>query len=382
VSHTDSFVRLIAFYFPQFHAIPENDEWWGAGFTDWNNVRTAVPILEDHYQPRVPLGARYYDLSRKEAVRWQVELAKQYGVGGFCHYHYWFDGKHLLGRPTEIVLESPELDLPFCLCWANETWSRRWDGQDHHILQLQTHRPDRALWQAHFDYLLRVWSDPRALTIGGKPVFFIYRPHRVHQLGEMFDYWREQAHRHGLPGLFLGAMKQHEFENPALLRYFDAVIKFQPFEAMFARDGKRVHARGSRLFELLRLLPEPAKALLRIPYRKIVPTRTFSYDSAWEQILVSRDEPAIINFEGAFVDWDNTARYKHRAMVFRGASPERFGYWLEQLVAKVAVKPATERLIFLNAWNEWSESAYLEPDERFGFGYLEKVRDLFGGARG
>lgn len=372
--------RLIAFYFPQFHAIPENDEWWGKGFTDWVNVKAAKPVISDQHQPRVPLGKRYYDQSEKETVRWQVELAKSYGVGGFCHYHYWFDGKHLLGRPTDIVLESPELDLPFCLCWANETWSRRWDGQDHHILQLQTHRPDRALWRAHFDYLIRAWSDPRALTIDGKPLFLIYRPHRVLELGQMLDFWRELAHQRGIGGLFFGTLKQHDFADPAVLPHFDGVVKFQPFEAMFARDRKYIHPPRSRWFELAGKLPEPLKAILRKSYRRVVQTRTYDYDLTWEQILESRDEPGLINFEGVFVDWDNTARYKRRALVFRGASPERFGYWLEKVVSKVSTKPVEQRLIFLNAWNEWAEGTYLEPDERNGYAYLEKLHSALASA--
>jgi lipopolysaccharide biosynthesis protein len=179
-------VRLIAFYFPQFHAIPENDEWWGNGFTDWVNVKGAQPQYPGHYQPRVPLGHRYYDQSHVDVLRWQVDLAKRHGVSGFCHYHYWFGGKQLLQTPTNLVLENKDIDLPFCLCWANETWSRRWDGRDHHILQEQTHTPDPALWRAHFEYLSRAWSDDRAIKINGRPLFLIYRAHRVEQIAEAF----------------------------------------------------------------------------------------------------------------------------------------------------------------------------------------------------
>jgi lipopolysaccharide biosynthesis protein len=142
----DRLVKLLAFFFPQFHAIPENDEWWGKGFTDWVNVRRARPRFHGHYQPRVPLDDRYYDQSDRRTIEWQIDLARRYGLAGFCHYHYWFDGKQLLETPTNIVMASRELDFPYCLAWANETWSRRWDGRDHHILQEQTHRPDPALW--------------------------------------------------------------------------------------------------------------------------------------------------------------------------------------------------------------------------------------------
>ncbi|MGC9022906.1 MAG: glycoside hydrolase family 99-like domain-containing protein, partial [Dissulfurimicrobium sp.] len=189
----DNKVRPVAFYFPQFHAIPENDEWWGKGFTDWVNVKKARPQFKGHYQPRVPLGGRYYDQSKKDVIAWQIELARSYGLYGFCHYHYWFDGKQLLETPTNIFLESKELDFNFCLAWANETWSRRWDGRDHHILIQQTHIPDKDRWLAHFRYLIRAWSDERAIKIDGKPVFLIYRAHRIENIGEMFDFWREMA---------------------------------------------------------------------------------------------------------------------------------------------------------------------------------------------
>jgi hypothetical protein len=368
-------VRLLAFYFPQFHAIPENDAWWGKGFTDWVNVRRARPLFPGHDQPRIPLGGRYYDQSRRETLEWQVDLAKRHGVDGFCHYHYWFDGKQLLETPTNIVLDSPGLDLPLCLAWANETWSRRWDGRDHHVLQAQHHRPDRALWKAHFDYLFRAWSDPRAITVEGRPIFLIYRPQLIAKIGEMFDFWREEASRRGLPGLYLIAMKQFEFPAPELLRHFDATMQFQPFEALFSPDFEGKVFETSKPVRLLRRLPERGQDLLRALRYRLLPGRSvYDYDMVWRQILKVEREAGIPAFPGAFVDWDNTARYVKRARIFHGASPERFEHWFRQLVETTARRPEPERIIFLNAWNEWAEGAYLEPDERHGFGYLEAVQ--------
>lgn len=379
----ESPVKLIALYFPQFHAIPENDAWWGKGFTDWVNVRKAEPQFRGHYQPRVPLGGRYYDQSRKETLAWQIGLAKEHGIHGFCHYHYWFDGKQLLETPTNMVLESKDLDLPFCLAWANETWSRRWDGRDHHILQEQTHRPDKEIWTRHFEYLFRAWSDERSIRIDGRPVFLVYRAHRITQIGAMFDHWRELAHRRGLPGLYLVSMKQYEFPIPEVLRHFDATMQFQPFEAIYSPDFEDPGIETSKAIAPIRMLPEKIQDILRaLRYKYFSGLTFYDYDKVWKQILKVEREGGIPAFPGAFVDWDNTARYVKRARIFRGASPERFAHWFRQLVEITARRPAPEHFIFLNAWNEWAEGTYLEPDERFGHGYLEAIRDCLAHAAG
>jgi len=375
MSRQEKAVKLIAFYFPQFHAIPENSAWWGDGFTDWVNVKRAVPQFRGHHQPRVPLGERYYDQSQKAVLEWQIAMAKQHGIHGFCHYHYWFDGKQLLEKPTNMMLASKDLDFPFCLAWANETWSRRWDGRDHHILQEQTHRPDKAIWQRHFDYLIEAWADERAIKVDGKPMFLIYRPHRIHQIGEMFAFWRELAFRRGLPGLYLATIKQYEFPVPEMLRHFDAVVQFQPFEALYSPDFDGEVLERGRAVALARHLPEKIQDLLRALRYQFFPRLSFyDYDRVWKHILKEEREGGIPAFPGAFVDWDNTARYGKRARIFRGASPERFEHWFRRLVHATARRPAPEHFIFMNAWNEWAEGTYLEPDERYGDRYLEAVR--------
>lgn len=377
----DNLVKLVAFYFPQFHAIPQNDEWWGKGFTDWVNVRRARPLFRGHYQPRVPLGGRYYDQSQMETLRWQVGLAKQYGVHGFCHYHYWFDGVQLLETPTNMMLASRELDFPFCLAWANETWSRRWDGRDHHILQKQTHQPDPALWERHFEYLFRAWSDDRAILVDGKPLFLVYRAHIIQQLPRMFEFWRELAHRRGLKGLYIAAIKQYEFPVPEVLKHFDAVVHFQPFEALYSPDFESPDLSTRRAVKPLRLLPEKVQDILRTIRNQYFSGLTFyDYDMVWRHMLKVEREAGIPAFPGAFIDWDNTARYVKRARIFRGASPERFEHWFRQLVQVTATRPDPERMIFMNAWNEWAEGTYLEPDERYAYRYLEAVRNGLAGA--
>lgn len=373
-------IKLIAMYFPQFHAIPENDEWWGKGFTDWNNVRAAVPMYEGHYQPRVPLNQNYYDQSRLETLLWQINLARQYGIYGFCHYHYWFDGKQLLETPTNLILANRDIDFPFCLSWANETWSRRWDGRGHHVLIQQTHPPTRESWKKHYDYLIKAWTDPRAIKVDGKPVFVIYRPQRIDKIDEMLAYWRELACQDGLPGLYFIFQKQSELHNKDCLKSFDALFQFQPFEAINSPRFNRRSIKHSPLFKLVRKLPARYQDLLRGIREAFIKEPTFhDYDTTWQKIVEIRPDQDLTTFPGAFVDWDNTSRYKKRATIFRGASPERFGFWLARLVESMAERKLPEDFIFLNAWNEWSEGAYLEPDERYGFRYLEEVARVLAG---
>jgi len=368
-------VKLIAMYFPQLHAIPENDEWWGKGFTDWNNVRAAQPQYKGHYQPRVPLNQNYYDQSKVETLRWQIDLAKQYGVYGFCHYHYWFDGKQLLETPTNLILANKDIDFPFCLSWANETWSKRWDGRDHHILIQQTHPPTKKSWKNHYDYLIKAWSDPRAIKVNGKPVFVIYRPQRIDKIDEMLAYWRELAMKDGLPGLYFIFQKQYELPSKSCLHSFDAQFQFQPFEATYAPSHGTKSLRNSLLFKLARSLPERYQDLLRGLKAKINKGLTFhDYDAVWKKIVEIQPDQGLTTYPGAFVDWDNAARYKKRATIYQGASPEKFCNWFGQLVDSMPRRNLPENFIFLNAWNEWAESTYLEPDERFGYQYLEAVR--------
>jgi hypothetical protein len=367
-------IKLIAIYFPQLHAIPENDAWWGKGFTDWDNVKTAIPQYAQHYQPRVPLNKNYYDQSKIETLRWQVDLAKNYGVYGFCHYHYWFDGKQLLETPTNLMLENRDIDFPFCLSWANETWSKRWDGRDYEILIKQTHPPSKESWKKHYDYLIKAWTDPRAIKVDGKPIFVIYRPQNIQKIDEMLLYWRELAQQDGLPGLYF--IYQQQYEAPSnCLNSFDAVFQFQPQESVNSAGFDKTSIRHSLLFNLVRKLPERYQDILRGVRAKFVKEMTFyDYEAVWEKSVEIRPDAKLTTFPGVYVDWDNSSRYKKRATIFRGASPDKFYKWLSILIKGMPKRNLPENFIFLNAWNEWSESAYLEPDERYGYQYLEAVK--------
>jgi len=371
----DQCAKIIAMYFPQLHAIPENDEWWGKGFTDWVNVKSAKPQFEGHNQPRVPLNNNYYDQSQLETLQWQIDLAKSNGVYGFCHYHYWFDGKQLLETPTNLMLSNKGLEMPFCLSWANETWSKRWDGRDHHILIKQTHPPEKDRWKLHFDYLIQAWRDERAICVDGKPVFVIYRPQNIHDIDNLLEYWRELAVKNGLKGLYFIFQKQYEMHARECLKGFDASFQFQPFEAIYSPGFDPDSVRHSRWFKMVRSLPERAQDVLRAVRAKFIKELTvYDYDSVWREIVKVRSEPDLVTFPGAFVDWDNTARYKSRATIFDSVSPEKFEHWLGQLVQSMPKRNIPEPFIFLNAWNEWSESTYMEPDERHGYAYLEALK--------
>ena len=376
-----SSVKLIAMYFPQLHAIPENDQWWGKGFTDWVNVKKGKPLFQGHNQPRVPLNNNYYDQSQLETLVWQIKLAKQYGIYGFCHYHYWFDGKQLLETPTNMMLENKDLDMPFCLSWANETWSRRWDGRDHQILIKQTHPPTEESWSKHFDYLIRAWTDERAIKIDGKPVFVIYRPNKIKNIDQMLAYWEKRAIQRGLKGVYFIFQKQYELPRNDCIKAFDAVFQFQPFEAIYhALYNKLTLSRYAKLRHFIYVLPQPIQHFIWFLWSCWQNDITFyEYDDIWKTILELREEAGLTTFPGAFIDWDNTARYGKKARIFKGANSERFQYWFDQLVKNTMQRPVDEQFIFINAWNEWAEGTYLEPDEKNGYGYLEAIRKVLNG---
>jgi hypothetical protein len=368
-------LRFVAHYFPQLHRIPENDRWWGEGFTDWTNVERARPLYRGHHQPRVPVGGAY-DQAQLEVVARQVALARSHGIAAFCHYHYWFDGKQLLETPTDLFLAHRELDLGICLAWANHTWSRRWDGQDHLVLIEQTHPVSRARWGLHFDYLARAFCDPRALTVDGKPVFVIYQPQRIAGLYAMLEYFRERAHAIGLPGLYLVCMDQSRPGDDEVARHFDAQVRFEPF-CTYYRMRERKRFRGV-VRAVRAALPDRGVNLIQRALDSIAeltsgPTR-IDYAQVWDEITARALPTDRVVLPGAFVDWDNTARYGRHATLFSGATPAIFERGLERLAERARANSVDERMVFINAWNEWAEGAYLEPDEHHGLAWLEAVR--------
>lgn len=360
-------MKIIAFYLPQFHTIPENDEWWGKGFTEWSNVKKAVPLYEGHYQPRVPLGKNYYNLLEIDIMKWQVKIAKEYGLYGFCFYHYWFDGKMLLEKPVNNYLEHKELELPFCLCWANENWTNGWAAQQPKILIEQAEGSEEK-WREHFKYFLPFFKDNRYIKEDGKPLLVIYKPDLFPHMDKMLQFWDEMAKEEGFPGIMFAAQMKPENEKKS---YFDMHIEYQPTDVYMEMTKTR------NLF--LKILKKNMKKIFSTVFKidvegmKLQKLPRYSYDDMWKKIL-NIDVKSAKQVPGAFVDWDNTARKKERGYVIEGASPEKFKRYFSMQIRNAKEKYKKD-YIFLFAWNEWAECGYLEPDEKYKYEYLEALRD-------
>lgn len=368
-------MKVIAFYLPQFHNIPENDEWWGDGFTEWVNVSKAKPLYEGHEQPRTPQNNKYYNLLDDEVKMWQVNLAKKYGIYGFCYYHYWFDGHMLLEKPMEQMLENKNVDLPFCICWANEPWTKAWVGETKTLIPQRY--GSKKEWKAHFDYLLPFFKDSRYIVDDeGKPLVVIYRPEIIDVLNEMLDYWNELALENGLYGLSF-AYQQLNFDlikNKDDSR-FNYNIEFQPSYAFYEMTSNKFSVLRSIKRKLAMFIEKTTGKDIRQIGRgaKITGFHKINYDEAWNKILnkVPENEK---NIPGAFVEWDNTPRHGERGRIYTGATPKKFKKYFSQLI-KITKSRYNKDMIFINAWNEWAEGAYLEPDERYGLRYLEAVKE-------
>lgn len=364
-------MKVIAWYLPQFHEIPENNEWWGQGFTEWVNVKKAKKYHKDQYQPRIPLNNNYYCLLDIDTQRWQVELAKKYGIYGFCMHHYWFDGKLLLEKPVEQYLKHPELDLPFCLSWANEHWTNAWVDGGSRIL-IEQRYGNRKEWKEHFDYLLPFFKDPRYMKSDGKPIFIVYRPELIDCLSEMLEYWRELSISNGFPGMCFcckGADDTGLSNDHDKYSKFDYNIDYQPGK-IFNRMISNNHPIRVRIQKFLDRYFAP---LLHIDFGRFsVPKlKTYSYDEVWNAIVEMRPSDRK-NVPGAFVDWDCTPRKGIGGSFMMGASPDKFEKYFEKQVINTKQNYKKD-MLFLFAWNEWAESGYLEPDEKYKYSYLEAI---------
>lgn len=371
---TNKQIKAIAFYLPQFHSIPENDRAWGKGFTEWTNMKKAKPLFNGHNQPRIPLHNNYYNLLDTDVQIWQAELAMKYGVYGFCYYHYWFkNGKKLLEKPLENMLQDKRIKIPFCISWANENWSKRWDGGNHELIAEQDYG-SKEDWEKHFLYLYDFFKDERYITLNGKPILLIYKPGEIPCLTEMLDYFNSLAKEKGLKGIcYMIQNPTYYFGYDFEWGQFDYLVNFEPF---FTYDYMRLGPTKTKLKHMVYRTAKHMgfqKYLLALLKKKRtngdVQLETWDYDVFWKNIIERKTEKKMIS--GAFVDWDNTPR-KANGKVFVGVSPEKFGKYISCLVNKIKANKQTP-IVFINAWNEWCEGAYLEPDERNQYQNLEEL---------
>jgi len=342
--------RLIAFYLPQFHPIPENDLWWGRGFTEWTNVVRAKPQFPGHYQPHLPGELGFYDLRLLEVQERQVYLAKLYGIYGFAFYFYWFAGKRLLERPLQQYIEHAQLDLPFCLCWANENWTRRWDGRERELLITQQYGPGDD--ESFIAYIAKYLRDRRYIKINGRPLLIVYRPDLLPNARRTAQRWRAWCRDNGIGELYLAYTQSFEARNPSSYG-FDAAIEFPPNNTSAPIINEHIDS-------------------LNPAFRGTV------YD--WTVFVTQSRRyrsPGYTLFRGVNPSWDNEARRRGGGAIYLGSSPSRYREWLANAIHDTIERFDTteERIIFINAWNEWAEGAHLEPDQKYGYAYLQATLD-------
>lgn len=349
---TEDDVKYVAFYLPQYHSFPENDAWWGKNFTEWTNVTKTVPLFTGHYQPRLAGDLGYYRLDDKNTIKEQMNLAKKYGIYGFCIYYYWFDGKKLMNTPLNLIMENKDLNLPFCVCWANENWSRRWDGKESDILIAQNYNDSFA--EKFIADVSEYMKDSRYIRMGGKPVLIIYNANEIPNLKETLNIWRAYCKENGIGEIHISAVDfaLNEISKEA---GFDDYVEFPP-HSVYHYDKKELSG------ELDIMNPEYQGVVY--DYQEIVKKKEY----------IKRAQRNLI--PGVFLAWDNTARKKNASTVYHNYSPIAFGEWLSDVSAyEMSVRPQGERFVFINAWNEWAEGTYLEPDRKYGYAALETVRN-------
>lgn len=377
-------MKIIAFYLPQFHEIPENSEWWEPNFTEWTNMKRATSLMEGHYQPRIPLNNNYYDLSDPEVMRWQIRIAKEHGIYGFSVYHYWFDGKLLLEKPMENFLADKSLDIPFSFCWANDEWTNIWKGESDSIKTLiMNHYNNEEDWEKHFYYMLPFFKDDRYMKENNKPILTIYNPVKIEQknLRGMMDLWKKLAIENGFSGMIYTYQSANSFASMTERQraLFDYGFEYVPPLVAWKKKSTLELLKSNLKVKGGQFIRSFNKSILdkKLPDNKegeTSPIKTVRrYEDEWEDTL-SFQEDATNIIPGAFVDWDNTPRYQHNGKILLGASPEKFKKYLIRQIVR-AKELYHKDAIMMFAWNEWSEGGYLEPDERFGYGYLEAVKE-------
>lgn len=359
--------KIIAHYLPQFHDVTENNAWWWEGFTEWTNVKKAKPLYSWHEQPRVPLGEKYYNILDRDIRKWQADIAREHWVDGFCYYHYWFKwGKRLLEKPIELLLEDGEPHIPFCLSWGNGNWARTWEGQPEQILMLQEYG-DESDWRAHFDYLLPFFQSDLYIRKEGKPVFLIhYSRHMEDIMDLMMERWDTWAREKWIPGIYLVETISGSQDRP-YSRHSSAILEFEPLHAL---------KNSITLSTLPMIVRFACNRLWKKLFQKGLFINTVPYSSVWKSILkkIPRKNPLYVGKDiiyGWLVAWDNSPRKWRDSLIVTDSTPQEFKkyFWMQYKKAK----DEKMEFVFLNAWNEWAEGSYLEPDTKNNYGYLESI---------
>lgn len=352
-------IRSIAFYLPQFHPIPENDQWWGKGFTEWTNVTASTPRFPGHQQPHLPTDLGFYDLRLPEVMQAQAAMAQRYGIAGFCFYHYWFQGQRLLEKPVEAYLNLGKPDFPFCLCWANENWTRSWNGRDKDVLLQQTYSERDDI--DHLEYLAPFLQDPRYIRIDGRPALLVYRVCNLPDPRATADRWRQTARALGIGDLCLLSIESVlECHRDPREIGFDYSVEFQPDWTLLPPALRR-----SRRWRLLRRL--------NLSSRAFQDNRVMDYGS-FVRSMTAKPIPDYPRFPCVTPAWDNSSRRPDNATILIESTPELYEEWLRHVVRELPRRHLPEPILFLNAWNEWAEGCHLEPDRRWGHAYLEATQ--------
>lgn len=361
-------IKCLAFYLPQYHPIPENDRWWGKGFTEWTNVTKAKPLFSGHRQPVFPADLGYYDLRVPEVREAQAKMAQEHGVHGFIYYHYWFgNGKQLLERPLKEVVASGKPDFPFCICWANETWSGIWHGAPDKILIKQEYPGDEDI-QLHFDYLETLFKDPRYIRVKGCPLFMIYGGMGLPDSKAYTDKLRAEAVRRGFGGLYILASNNDNDSWDFSQAGFDGKVSYAYNKAQYrlmSKSRRRLYKRLHRFFRRM-FWGSSYRGVTCIDQRALVKRIQFEKQSGDIYPMV-------------LPNWDNTPRSGHNGLVIENATPELFAKQIRQAVDYINNREMSDRFLILKSWNEWAEGNYVEPDSVYGYAYLDVLKKYFAG---
>ena len=378
-------MRIIAFYLPQFHEVPDNNKWWGKDFTEWTNVKKAKPLFEGHIQPKIPLNNNYYNLLNDDVKIWQANLAKEYGIYGFCYYHYWYNGHMLLEKPMEQMLKNKKIDMPFCIWWCNQPWTKSWVGNDKKVLISQKYG-DENEWIEHYKYLRQFFLDDRYIFNDKKPILGIYQPEMIPDIDKMNICWQELAKKDGFKGIdLMCTIKNYSsvINYPSIFKNFDHYVEWG-FSLAVINDSR---SNNNGLYEFLKRIKNninyrfqrvfgrnliTSSNLIKLIFNKKNELIKYDYDKIWEK-LIELKPYCKKSIPGAFVNWDNTARYGERGSLMINSSPDKFCDYLSAQIKNAKENYKTD-MIFLQAWNEWAEWSVLEPDELIGYDYLNAVK--------